>query len=213
MYEDQRSTVLAVDNLNGATVLDRTLRVDHVKNYKQPRIKGGDGEWKEREEQSLNAKPEMIGEYHMRSYILESLMHSSDDPGSESSASSAPNIDPDDPMRDYLLDKWRAERAKKKGKKTKSRKHKDETTPEERRERKERKKEKRAKREASKSEGLRGVEALLKSLDRRGEERSGRRSPSNDDRLRSRSRSPPRRRVRDDSDDDGGRRRDYQRRR
>jgi len=97
MYEDQRSTILAVDNLNGANVLDRTLRVDHVKNYKQPRIKGEDGEWKEHEEQSLNAKPEMI-----------------DDPGSESSASTAPNIDPDDPMRDYLLEKWRAERAKKK---------------------------------------------------------------------------------------------------
>ena len=61
MYEDQRSTILAVDNLNGANVLDRTLRVDHVKNYKQARVKGDDGEWKEREEQSLNAKPEMIG--------------------------------------------------------------------------------------------------------------------------------------------------------
>lgn len=34
MYEDQRSTVLAVDNLNGATVLERVLRVDHVANYK-----------------------------------------------------------------------------------------------------------------------------------------------------------------------------------
>ena len=33
MYEDQRSTILAVDNLNGAKVLERTLRVDHVKNY------------------------------------------------------------------------------------------------------------------------------------------------------------------------------------
>lgn len=62
MYEDQRSTILAVDNLNGANVLDRTLRVDHVKKYKQARVKGNDGEWKEREEQSLNAKPEMIGE-------------------------------------------------------------------------------------------------------------------------------------------------------
>jgi RNA-binding motif X-linked protein 2 len=29
MYEDQRSTVLAVDNLTGAKVLERTLRVDH----------------------------------------------------------------------------------------------------------------------------------------------------------------------------------------
>jgi RNA-binding motif X-linked protein 2 len=62
MYEDQRSTVLAVDNLNGAAVLDRTLRVDHVKKYKQQKLKDEDGEWKEREEQSLNAKPEMIGE-------------------------------------------------------------------------------------------------------------------------------------------------------
>lgn len=60
MYEDQRSTILAVDNLNGAQVLGRTLRVDHVKNYKQPRVKGEDGEWADREEQSLNAKPELI---------------------------------------------------------------------------------------------------------------------------------------------------------
>lgn len=29
MYEDQRSTVLAVDNLSGTTVVGRTLRVDH----------------------------------------------------------------------------------------------------------------------------------------------------------------------------------------
>lgn len=60
MYEDQRSTVLAVDNLNGAKVLDRTLRVDHVKDYKQSKVKGADGELVEREEQSLNAKPEMV---------------------------------------------------------------------------------------------------------------------------------------------------------
>ena len=59
MYEDQRSTILAVDNLNGAKVLERTLRVDHVKNYKQPKTKGEDGEWVEPEEQSLNAKPEI----------------------------------------------------------------------------------------------------------------------------------------------------------
>lgn len=60
MYEDQRSTVLAVDNLNGATVLGRTLRVDHVKHYKQPKIKNEDGEWAEPNDQSMNAKPEMI---------------------------------------------------------------------------------------------------------------------------------------------------------
>jgi RNA-binding motif X-linked protein 2 len=84
-------------------------------------------------------------------------------------------------MHDYLLEKWREERATKKAKKSKSKgKHKDET-PGERRERKERKKEKRARREAHKSEGLKGVEALLKSLDQRGgdrEERPGRRDRS-----------------------------------
>jgi RNA recognition motif-containing protein len=58
MYEDQRSTVLAVDNLNGAKVLERTLRVDHVKNYKQQRTKDANGDWIEPEEQSLNAQPE-----------------------------------------------------------------------------------------------------------------------------------------------------------
>ncbi|EEB88430.1 hypothetical protein MPER_13743, partial [Moniliophthora perniciosa FA553] len=60
MYEDQRSTILAVDNLNGAKVLERTLRVDHVKNYRQPRTKGEDGELVEAEEETFNARPEMI---------------------------------------------------------------------------------------------------------------------------------------------------------
>ncbi|KDN53002.1 RNA-binding domain-containing protein [Tilletiaria anomala UBC 951] len=60
MYEDQRSTVLAVDNLNGAKVLERTLRVDHVRSYKQPKVRGEDGEMEEREEQSMNAAPQLI---------------------------------------------------------------------------------------------------------------------------------------------------------
>lgn len=34
-YEDQRSTVLAVDNLNGGKVAGRTIRVEHVDNYKK----------------------------------------------------------------------------------------------------------------------------------------------------------------------------------
>jgi len=36
-YEDQRSTVLAVDNLNGIKILGRTIRVDHVQEYKIPK--------------------------------------------------------------------------------------------------------------------------------------------------------------------------------
>lgn len=36
-YEDQRSTILATDNMNGAQLLKRTLRVDHVEKYKAPK--------------------------------------------------------------------------------------------------------------------------------------------------------------------------------
>ncbi|KAI8615862.1 hypothetical protein BC830DRAFT_1120602 [Chytriomyces sp. MP71] len=37
-YEDQRSTVLAVDNFNGISLVGRTLRVDHVKDYRSARV-------------------------------------------------------------------------------------------------------------------------------------------------------------------------------
>ena len=36
-YEDQRSTILAVDNFNGKEVCGRQICVDHVKQYKIPR--------------------------------------------------------------------------------------------------------------------------------------------------------------------------------
>ncbi|KAJ7098646.1 hypothetical protein B0H15DRAFT_945156 [Mycena belliarum] len=181
MYEDQRSTVLAVDNLNGAVVLEKTLRVDHVKDYKQPKHKDENGEWVEPDEQSLNAKPEMLVD---------------GDAGSDSDVSSAlsAGIDPEDPMREYLLAQRREAKERKKAKKAK---RKDET-PEERRARKARKAEKKGrkaegkdggKREKEKGKGkeigsaARGVEALLSTLGAR---------PSRRD-SRSRSRSPLRR--------------------
>ena len=37
-YEDQRSTNLAVDNLNGITLVGRIIRVDHVEQYKVPKM-------------------------------------------------------------------------------------------------------------------------------------------------------------------------------
>jgi len=166
MYEDQRSTVLAVDNLNGAKVLDRTLRVDHVRQYKQPKEKDADGELIESGEQSLNAKPEMIN----------------DDASSESSASSGPAIDPEDPMAAYLLQKRKEDKALKKTKKSKSKgKYKDETL-EERKARKQRKKEKRAIKRPKRSAGLKGVEQLLQSW--------GADHPYSE--QRDRARSPPR---------------------
>lgn len=43
-FEDQRSTILSVDNLNGAKILGRTIRVDHVENYKAPKEFGDEDE-------------------------------------------------------------------------------------------------------------------------------------------------------------------------
>ncbi|KAF5744516.1 putative RNA recognition motif-containing protein [Tripterygium wilfordii] len=48
-YEDQRSTILAVDNLNGAQVLGRTIRVDHVSNYKKKEEEDEETERQKRE--------------------------------------------------------------------------------------------------------------------------------------------------------------------
>ncbi|PBK93773.1 hypothetical protein ARMGADRAFT_965391 [Armillaria gallica] len=134
MYEDQRSTVLAVDNLNGAKVLGKTLRVDHVRDYKAPREKGEDGEWREVEGEQFNARPEEV--------IVEQ---------EEEEEDLGKDIDPEDPMRDFIIAQRREEA--KKGKK--KRKHEGETKEERRR----RKEEKRRKKGASKD-----VEALLNSL-------------------------------------------------
>jgi RNA-binding motif X-linked protein 2 len=166
MYEDQRSTVLAVDNLNGAKVLGRTLRVDHVKNYKQPKIKTEDGEWVEPEEQSLNAKPQAIEGRLLFSLFLYAHSQGHTDSGvvSDSSVSTGASIDPEDPMRDYLIAQ-RREAAKAKKSKGK-RKHKNET-PEERHARKAKKREKKERR--LKSAGMKGVEELLNKLSKRGD--------------------------------------------
>ncbi|WCJ43776.1 RNA-binding motif protein X-linked 2 [Euphorbia peplus] len=51
-YEDQTSTILAVDNLNGAKVCDRIVRVDHVTNYKKK---------EEEDEETMQAKREARG--------------------------------------------------------------------------------------------------------------------------------------------------------
>lgn len=57
LYEDQRSTVLAVDNLNGFALLGRTLRVDHVRDYKMPRRRDEEGQLVEAKTPSRNAAP------------------------------------------------------------------------------------------------------------------------------------------------------------
>jgi RNA-binding motif X-linked protein 2 len=60
-YEDQRSTILAVDNFNGITLLNRRLRVDHVDQYRLPK------HIRKKEEELLEINPEaevVIGAGH-----------------------------------------------------------------------------------------------------------------------------------------------------
>ncbi|KAK4764786.1 hypothetical protein SAY86_025876 [Trapa natans] len=52
-YEDQRSTNLAVDNLNGGTVAGRIIRVDHVSNYKKKEEEDEEAARKKREERGV----------------------------------------------------------------------------------------------------------------------------------------------------------------
>ncbi|KAM1115360.1 hypothetical protein TB2_038440 [Malus domestica] len=52
-YEDQRSTILAVDNLNGAQILGRTIRVDHVTKYKKKEEEDEEEAQRKREERGV----------------------------------------------------------------------------------------------------------------------------------------------------------------
>lgn len=49
-YEDQRSTIVAVDNMNGAKLFDRTIRCDHVLQYRKPRKKKKDDKEDEKDQ-------------------------------------------------------------------------------------------------------------------------------------------------------------------
>ncbi|KAK6050529.1 hypothetical protein COOONC_11967 [Cooperia oncophora] len=65
-YQDQRSTVLAVDNFNGITLLKRMIRVDHVEQYKVPKYKeNADEETKRLWEEGCAPKPIQITEAGM----------------------------------------------------------------------------------------------------------------------------------------------------
>ncbi|KAL9067931.1 MAG: hypothetical protein Q9161_006550 [Pseudevernia consocians] len=118
-YEDQRSTDLAVDNLGGASVMGRVLKVDHT------RYKRKDGEEEEERERGLHGGPavqesEEESEEERRPMVkeeveLQELLRDHDD---------------DDPMKDYLVQEKREgvaralARLKDGGKKKKERKHK-----------------------------------------------------------------------------------------
>ncbi|KAI8898587.1 hypothetical protein BC833DRAFT_589114 [Globomyces pollinis-pini] len=111
-FEDQRSTVLSVDNFNGYSILNRIVRVDHVLSYKGPKK----GE-KEDEEEFLQREKER------RNAILPVHLN----PDAKKSDSDQEEVNYDDPMHAYLADekrkKSKKEKKSKKAKKEKSKSH------------------------------------------------------------------------------------------
>ncbi|KAJ9077317.1 RNA-binding protein Cwf29 [Entomophthora muscae] len=113
-YQDQRSTVLAVDNFNGIKLADRTLRVDHVKNYKPPSRKDADGN--KIVDLRFNAAPQPI------EYDSPDEKEQAEPEMTDEAIMVAYKIDQEDPMAPYLLEK--AKKAIKKEKKRKEKKSK-----------------------------------------------------------------------------------------
>ncbi|KAF9945635.1 hypothetical protein BGZ72_001143, partial [Mortierella alpina] len=115
-YVDQRSTILAVDNLNSAQIGGRTIRVDHVQNYKVPKVFDADGNEIEPDEDMVNnavPKPVQAAPLNCSSTLF---AEDSDEDASSESEVDDTGIDLDDPMREYLLKKRKKEARKAKRK-------------------------------------------------------------------------------------------------
>ncbi|GAA5847064.1 hypothetical protein JCM5353_000109 [Sporobolomyces roseus] len=198
MYYDQRSTILAVDNLNGATVLGRMIRVDHTLNYKQMEEDKETGKLKERENQSFAADP--------RNFVKDT-----EESDAESEISLPPNFDPEDPMAEYILAQHREAKQKKRKRITDG--GGGDESKEEKKRRKEERRLKREERERRKgvSSGRREIEGKSRTSDRKDEREYYERRGNGRDERRRDSRSPPPRRRDDDYERDSTRRRDEDR--
>ena len=124
-YEDQRSTDLAVDNLGGATVLGRVLKVDHTR-------------YKQREDEDIkdntrgSSKSESEGESQEDSGRIHRQRKHVGDKENKYGGEGVPMLkeemelqalirshDEDDPMKDYLVRQKREELAEAKDRATK----------------------------------------------------------------------------------------------
>lgn len=118
-YLDQRSTVLAVDNLNGIKLAGRTLRVDHVKDYKPPSKKDESGN--KIVDLSFNAMPMPIVATDPEP---EQEREVSEEEIDDDVLMAKNNIDPEDPMASFMLEKIKKSLKKEAKKKKKNKKDK-----------------------------------------------------------------------------------------
>ncbi|KAG4300892.1 hypothetical protein PCK1_002969 [Pneumocystis canis] len=116
-YEDQRSTILAVDNLSGAKVLGRTLKVDHVLNYRHPKQDSDDEE--SGKIIGMNAAPPILEKgvlLLLKTIFLTHIDIPKRKKGHSDDEDFSKGIDIDDPMRSYIIEKRRKEAKKMKKK-------------------------------------------------------------------------------------------------
>lgn len=103
-YKDQRSCVLAVDNFNGVTILNRSLNVDHVRDYKPKAIVDKDGN------ETVNYEPNCAPKPILRKVIAKK----------DKKIEETFGIDPEDPMASYMIKKLKKKSKKDKIKKDKT---------------------------------------------------------------------------------------------
>jgi len=161
-YENQKSTILAVDNFNGAKLLGRVIRVDHVKDYKPPKLDSDEsGDEEELMELDIQIKKQAQREKEKRKAKEAEERAERGEESSSSSSSSSEDIE--DPV-----ERKRRRKEKKKLKKKRAKEEKemmklalsqDRAAQEEfaaflreKQERKQKKAEKKAKRRAEKEE-------------------------------------------------------------
>lgn len=95
-YEDQRSTDLAVDNLGGATVMGRVLKVDHTKykmrddDQEEDQMQNGDAKGDAKSDTEEEERRPMLKEEKELAALLR-------------------DHDEDDPMKEYLVEEKKAE--------------------------------------------------------------------------------------------------------
>lgn len=101
-YEDQRSTDLAVDNLGGATILNRIIRVDHTR-YRKKEEEGESDQSREESSKGAGAiesaakqKDDLVGDGDTRS---EGLIFEEE----RELAALIRDHDDDDPMKAFLI--------------------------------------------------------------------------------------------------------------
>lgn len=91
-YEDQKSTILAIDNFNGTTLLKRMLKVDHAESYTRPRKrKPKEGE----EEKGIDSSDEDYDERRKAIWDYEAYADPIDALEKNAGAGSSSSFDPD----------------------------------------------------------------------------------------------------------------------